>query len=237
MKVRRRATAAALALCRFLLSRKRRRQRTYIRGSHERHQEQRFDLFTEYYNSEEDNDLRQYIRFGRQDFDSLHEILKSQLQKARSHRFPLTSQQRLTVFLRFIAHGPSYRCISTTFGIGVATVQRIIIDVTKAILEAIPLRRPNTADLIEVAERFEHRWQFPNCVAALDGKHFLLEAPCAAGSLYFNYKLPLHSRISLGRCRLPFLILRHRLPWTTIRLLDLRGQSDSPTDPQIDSRR
>ncbi|KAK0407005.1 hypothetical protein QR680_018942 [Steinernema hermaphroditum] len=45
------------------------------------------------------------------------------------------------------------------------------------------------ADLIEVAERFEHRWLFPNCVAALDGKHFLLEAPCAAGSLYVNYKL------------------------------------------------
>lgn len=35
-------------------------------------------------------------------------------------------------------------------------------------------------------EDFKMLWQFPNCVAAIDGKHIV--KPAKSGSLYYNYK-------------------------------------------------
>lgn len=51
------------------------------------------------------------------------------------------------------------------------------------------LRAPKTEEeWNEVLDGFEKRWQFPNCIGALDSKHVTIVKPANSGSVYFNYK-------------------------------------------------
>lgn len=48
---------------------------------------------------------------------------------------------------------------------------------------------PPTSEIWRKSENdFCTRWNFPNCIAAMDGKHIVIEAPPNSGSLFFNYK-------------------------------------------------
>ena len=46
---------------------------------------------------------------------------------------------------------------------------------------------PNMEDWRRIENDFWTRWNFPNCIGAIDGKH-MLQAPARSGSLFYNYK-------------------------------------------------
>ncbi|KAJ8034252.1 Protein ALP1-like [Holothuria leucospilota] len=51
------------------------------------------------------------------------------------------------------------------------------------------LRCPKTEEeWKEVAARFSSRWNYHNCLGAVDGKHIAMKKPPNAGSYYYNYK-------------------------------------------------
>ena len=51
------------------------------------------------------------------------------------------------------------------------------------------LQIPRTEEeWLEIAEGYKSRWNFPQCIGAMDGKHIQIEAPRNSGSIYFNYK-------------------------------------------------
>ena len=41
---------------------------------------------------------------------------------------------------------------------------------------------------MDIAKKFEEKWNFPNCLEAVDGKHIVMQCPPNAGSYYYNYK-------------------------------------------------
>lgn len=43
-------------------------------------------------------------------------------------------------------------------------------------------------DWLDLAKGFNDRWQFPNCVGGIDGKHVAIVEPAKTGSVFFNYK-------------------------------------------------
>ena len=50
------------------------------------------------------------------------------------------------------------------------------------------MKMPTQDEWRAISKRFKNKWNFPNCIGAIDGKHIVLQAPLNTGSLYFNYK-------------------------------------------------
>lgn len=47
---------------------------------------------------------------------------------------------------------------------------------------------PTEKDFRTRALEFWDRWNFPNCIGAIDGKHVRVVCPNKSGSLFYNYK-------------------------------------------------
>ena len=104
----------------------------------------------------------------------------------------ITSKARLTLTLRFLATGESYRSLSFQFRISKAAISYIVFEVCNAIMKKMQpmyLKVPETKEhWLEIASMFEKRWQYPHCLGAIDGKHIVMQPPAGAGSHFYNYK-------------------------------------------------
>ncbi|XP_018358394.1 PREDICTED: uncharacterized protein LOC108758103 [Trachymyrmex cornetzi] len=123
-------------------------------------------------------------------FNELLTRVRPFLEKSGPRR-PHSVQLKLALTLSFLAHGDSVNSKAWEFRIGRSTVYAIIHEVCRALWQALqPIVLPELDELkwSEVAEDFFEKWQFPNCVGALDGKHIRIEAPTHSGSQFFNYK-------------------------------------------------
>ena len=81
--------------------------------------------------------------------------------------------------------------IAYNFRIGVSTARQIILDVCNALWDAlasIHMPVPSEVEWQTIADDFFARWNFPNCIGAIDGKHIMIQCPSNSGSLFFNYK-------------------------------------------------
>ncbi|PNF38452.1 hypothetical protein B7P43_G04032 [Cryptotermes secundus] len=47
---------------------------------------------------------------------------------------------------------------------------------------------PNVECFKKVAKDYFEKWNFPNCLGSIDGKHIRLKSPAKSGSIFFNYK-------------------------------------------------
>ena len=94
-------------------------------------------------------------------------------------------------YYRYLATGDSFRSISFSYRVGLSTVASIIVEVCVVIWDCLVaefMSVPRKDDWRAIADGFLHKWDFPNCVGSIDGKHVVIQAPSNSGSLHFNYK-------------------------------------------------
>uniref|UniRef100_A0A1I8NJI8 Uncharacterized protein n=1 Tax=Musca domestica TaxID=7370 RepID=A0A1I8NJI8_MUSDO len=83
-------------------------------------------------------------------------------------------------FLQFIFHIP-HNTISTTIP--------EVCDAIYKVLQPDYLKVPSTEkEWQAVSEKFYEKWNFPNCIGCIDGKHVVMTAPSHSGSIDYNYK-------------------------------------------------
>jgi len=91
----------------------------------------------------------------------------------------------------FLATGDTFITIAFSYRVGEKSIRRIIYETCEAIwknLSPIYMSPPNQEQWQKIEEGFRTRWNFPNCVGSIDGKHVVINKPYHSGSLYFNYR-------------------------------------------------
>ncbi|KAG1934126.1 protein ALP1-like [Pimephales promelas] len=144
----------------------------------------------------EDSDrkgFRELLRMDVEDFSYLLGKVRPFIQRRDTKlRRAISARMRLSLTLRFLATGETFRSLSFQYRIGRSTISEIVMETCQALYEVLKddhLKTPTTeAEWREVAMGFENKWQFPNCLGAIDGKHIYIQPPANSGSTYHNYK-------------------------------------------------
>ncbi|XP_075147271.1 uncharacterized protein LOC142221434 [Haematobia irritans] len=120
-------------------------------------------------------------------FDLVEERLRP---KRNTHpKDGISAKEKLAVVLEYFACGSLQRHIASVYRISKQHFGKILDDVCNAICTALKSEIPaiSSGNLKANAETFL-KWDFPNCLGALDGKHVSIKCPPKSGSLFYNYK-------------------------------------------------
>ncbi|XP_070392388.1 uncharacterized protein [Dermacentor albipictus] len=132
-----------------------------------------------------------FYRMSPETFDALHDMVRDRLTKEWVCREPISSGERLALTLRYLSSGMLVRDVAMAFRVGLETARKAIhltCNVLWEVLSPVYMKPPTEGEWRDIASGFGSRWQFPNCLGAVDGKHVRIRCPRKAGSLYFNYK-------------------------------------------------
>ena len=138
---------------------------------------------------------REMMRMSYEDFTTILTAIAPNItpqQVKRGGHKVIAPAERLTLTIRFLATGETYRSLCFQFRISVSAISYIVRQVCKAIYEHLGpdyLKVPETSEeWLDIAARFEEKWNYPNCLGVIDGKHIVMQPPPNAGSHYYNYK-------------------------------------------------
>nr|CAI5819425.1 unnamed protein product [Callosobruchus analis] len=139
---------------------------------------------------EDETKFSSYFRMSITFFDELHGRIKDSNQRKNTKmRNCIQSVQMLVI--TYLASGCMFTDLHYSYRLGFSTVREIVIEVCDAIwknLGPIVMPEPTTDIWMKSAEKFKQIWDFPNCIAAIDGKHINIQCPINAGSTFYNYK-------------------------------------------------
>ena len=110
-------------------------------------------------------------------YESLLRLVGHTIRKSSVRRDAISPGERLAVTLRYLVTGDGQSTIAASYRSSITSVHRIVKETSDAIWDELQsagyLRAPGTEDEWKsIAFEFEERWNFPNCVGAIDGKDF-----------------------------------------------------------------
>ena len=118
-------------------------------------------------------------------------------------RQAIPPDERLAITLRYLVTGDSMQTISFRYRVGHSTVSGIINSTCESLWNVLLpryMRRPSmSAESRRVSEGFEHIWNIPHCVGAIDGKLVVMQAPAHSCSTFYNYEST-HSVVLMAVC-------------------------------------
>ncbi|XP_057314357.1 uncharacterized protein LOC130655608 [Hydractinia symbiolongicarpus] len=134
-----------------------------------------------------------YVRMDVGQFDELVHLLAPVLhQQDTNMRECIKPEEMCCITLRYLASGESFRSLEYQFRISKKAISYIVQEVCSAIAEALGKNNFKTSETteewMEIAKKFYHRWNFPNGLGGVDGKHIAIQQPKNSGSHYRNYK-------------------------------------------------
>ena len=101
---------------------------------------------------------------------------------------PISPAERVTLTLRFLATGESFR----PFRISKSAIPYIVQEVCRGIIANLActyLKVPSTkSEWMKIAKQFYDHWNFPNALGAINGKHITIQKPAGGASFYNKYK-------------------------------------------------
>nr|XP_037279728.1 protein ANTAGONIST OF LIKE HETEROCHROMATIN PROTEIN 1-like [Rhipicephalus microplus] len=135
-----------------------------------------------------------FYRMSPATFDVLHSLVKEKLTKDQCpSREPISSGERLALTLRYLSSGMLVRDAAMAFRVGIETARRIIHKTCTVLWEVLApeyMKTPTEEEWLEIAAGFCNRWQFPNCIEAVDGKHIQINAPAMLEVLWVHLGAP-----------------------------------------------
>lgn len=142
---------------------------------------------------DDDTKFRQYFRLSPYLFNYVLSHIENDITKPFTNFVakPISPREKLCMALRFIATGESYRSLSFHYRVSFSYTSVIIREVLKSIKERlldICIPPPTEEVFMNNANHNFHRWNFPHCIGALDGKHIRIKCPPNSASLHYNYK-------------------------------------------------
>ena len=107
-------------------------------------------------------------------------------------RKPLEVGLKLAIALRHLATAETYISLQYHWLVGHTAICKFVPQVCRTILAEFQdkyLHCPDSPDEWQrVEEKFRNRWNVPNAVGAIDGKHITMKKPKKSGSDYYNYR-------------------------------------------------
>ena len=130
--------------------------------------------------------FRGCVRVNTTSFEKLVELLApSLLKKDTFMKECIKPEEMCCVALRYFASGESFHSLEYQFRISGKAISYIVELAVAAIIKILGetyLKTPNTTDeWVKILRKFKERWNFPNGLGGVDGKHIVLQQPKSSG--------------------------------------------------------